>query len=227
MDETIVDPDEGSNGAGPPPAAFEEPEPFEEPETAAEPGPRACPSWSPWPRPSPSPSSGRSRSTLGGARVRGGSVPEPEPEPEPDLEPELEPVAELEIVEAELEAVEEETPPDADVVFDMKPDLVELPEPAASGDAAVSDLESELGSLQETARRADELAGERRAADQRAEERRRRELRAARGRPRPPPSAGSRSSKLRISGVDTLAEELRRTTAKLEEVNRVLEGSVG
>ena len=31
----------------------------------------------------------------------------------------------------------------------------------------------------------------------------------------------------RINGVDTLADELRATTAKLEEVNRVLEGSVG
>ena len=41
------------------------------------------------------------------------------------------------------------------------------------------------------------------------------------------PSAGSKSSKSGSDGVDTLADELRATTAKLEEVNRVLEGSVG
>jgi predicted RNase H-like nuclease (RuvC/YqgF family) len=126
--------------------------------------------------------------------------------------------------EPELELVEEETPHD-DVVFDLKPDLVQLPEAVTSGDAGVSGLESELGALQETARRADELAAtvERRidelksGADERtaqveadltAAQRRVEELEA------------------QVSGVDTLAEELRATTAKLEEVNRVLEGSV-
>jgi chromosome segregation ATPase len=89
----------------------------------------------------------------------------------------------------------------------------------------VSDLESELGSLQETARRADELAAtvERRISELKGDtvertERLEADLAAARRR--------VEELEAHASGVDTLAEELRATTAKLEEVNRVLEGSV-
>jgi hypothetical protein len=248
IEETIVDADESSNGAGPPPAASEQVEPPSEPEPVSEFEPE--PVSEPEPMSEPEPVS----------EFEPEPVTEPEPvsefeleslsEPEAPIEPELEPLAqaeslaefgadpethseepEFEVVqfpepepEPELELVEEETPHD-DVVFDLKPDLVQLPEAVTSGDAGVSGLESELGALQETARRADELAAtvERRidelksGADERtaqveadltAAQRRVEELEA------------------QVSGVDTLAEELRATTAKLEEVNRVLEGSV-
>jgi hypothetical protein len=143
---------------------------------------------------------------------------------EPDAEPEPAQELEFELVhfpEPEPEVVESDPEPDA--VVDLKPELLPLQEPSAG---AGSDLETELGSLQETARRADELAAtvERRiselkgGADERVAsletdlavaQRRIEELEAQAG------------------GVDTLAEELRATTAKLEEVNRVLEGSIG
>ena len=90
MDETIVDPDEGSNGAGPPRLLSRSP----------------SLSRSPRPRPSPGPERARAGALGPGRvprRVRGGpeqhseepefevvQFPEPEPEPEPDLEPELE-----------------------------------------------------------------------------------------------------------------------------------------
>ncbi len=88
----------------------------------------------------------------------------------------------------------------------------------------MTDLEGELGSLQETARRADELATsvERRIAELKSADERSARLEADLV------AAEQRVGELegQVSGVDTLAEELRATTAKLEEVNRVLEGSV-
>ncbi|HEY7257118.1 MAG TPA: hypothetical protein VH476_10600 [Solirubrobacterales bacterium] len=144
-----------------------------------------------------------------------------EPEVEADREPESG-ESEFELVQFPEAEIEPEEEPEPEAVFDLKPELVRLPQP--SGDAATY-LESELGSLQETARRADELAAtvERRITELKtgADERVARldaDLAAAQRR--------VEELEAQVSGVDTLAEELRATTAKLEEVNRVLEGSV-
>jgi hypothetical protein len=240
LDEPILDADESRNGAGPPPVAFEEqPEPPSEPEqeplaqaeSLAEFGaPPERPSEEPALEvepPSEEPEFELEANTEDPALEVEPPTEEPEFEleqhaeehafevvqfPEPESPPEFESPPELEVVEEGLTSGAE-----ADVVFDIKPDL--------GGDAAVGGLESELGSLQETARRADELATEverridelKSGADERtaqleadltAAQRRVEELEA------------------RVGGVDTLAEELRATTAKLEDVNRVLEGSV-
>jgi hypothetical protein len=205
LDETTIDPEEGANGAGPPvTAAFEEPQPPSEPEL--EPFAQA-----------------ESLAEFGSEPV----LEESQVESEPVLEDELEPIGEPDAVDSEFELVQFPEPDnEPDVVLDMKPELVQLPEPEVEASVgAASDLEGELGSLQETARRADELAA--------TVERRITELKSG---------ADERSAQLegdlsvaerrieeleaRMSGVDTLAEELRATTAKLEEVNRVLEGSV-
>jgi hypothetical protein len=150
---------------------------------------------------------------------------DPGPEPEAIAQPtpgELELIRFPEI-EPDLELVGTEPELEPEAVFDLKPELVEFPEPTA--DAGVSDLESELGSLQETTRRADELAStvERRIAELKSGDGRAEQLEADLE------AAQRRVEELeaQVNGVDTLAEELRATTAKLEEVNRVLEGSVG
>ena len=97
--------------------------------------------------------------------------------------------------------------------------------PIRSPWSSPTEIESELGSLQEVARRSDELAGnvERRINELKSADERSVQLEADLD------VAQRRVGELeeRISGVDTLAEELRATTTKLEEVNRVLEGSVG
>jgi hypothetical protein len=163
--------------------------------------------------------------------------PELHPEPEHDLEPEVEPEPVPEPMPELVQFPAPEPEPGLEIVSEPMPELVQFPEPTSApepepvanvdvGSAAggLTDIESELGSLQETARRADELAttverritelkrgddrSERLEADLLAAQRRVEELEA------------------QVSGVDTLAEELRATTAKLEEVNRVLEGSV-
>jgi hypothetical protein len=139
-----------------------------------------------------------------------------------ETEPELELVRFAE-VEPALEVVD----------FDHAPELVQFPgrdsdsesdpEPAAQANG-IAGLEDEIGSLQETARRADELAStvERRIDELKNADDRVAQLEADLL------SAQQRVGELeeQVSGVDTLAEELRATTAKLEEVNRVLEGSV-
>jgi DNA repair exonuclease SbcCD ATPase subunit len=144
---------------------------------------------------------------------------QPESEPEPEAPPELEP------------EVESEPEPEPIVPFDPEPvpQITPEPEPTPDLDASASgelaDLSTELGALQETARRADELAvtverriEELKGADERAQ-RLERELLAAQRR--------IDELEQRLSGVDTAAEELRATTEKLEEVSRALEGSVG
>jgi hypothetical protein len=150
---------------------------------------------------------------------------EPEAEPSVEPEPAVEPGVVL-LPEPELA----DEAPEPDVVLELKPELVRFPDvelgsgPDTDSDDARLDLEDELGSLQESARRADELAAR------------------VEGRIAELEGAGSQAGRLeadleaalrrveqlerQLSGVDTLAEELRATTAKLEDVNRVLEGSV-
>jgi hypothetical protein len=156
-----------------------------------------------------------------------GGAAEPDPELEPEVDPELEPEVDPELglvrfpePESKFEVVEAD--PEPEVVIDLKPELVRFPEDRAG---ATAELADELGSLQETARRADELAAtvERRIGELKsgADER-------AAGLEADLAAAHRRVDELeaQTSGIDTLAEELRATTAKLEEVNRVLEGSV-
>jgi DNA repair ATPase RecN len=111
--------------------------------------------------------------------------------------------------------------PAVEPVVELAPEVE--PDPEAVG--ALTAIETELGSLQETARRSDELAGnvERRINELKTADDRAVQLQADLD------VAQRRVEELeeRIDGVDTLADELRATTAKLEEVNRVLEGSVG
>ena len=110
-------------------------------------------------------------------------------------------------------------------VFEPVVDPAPESEPESEPVSGPTEIESELGSLQEVARRSDELAGnvERRINELKSADERSVQLEADLD------VAQRRVGELeeRISGVDTLAEELRATTAKLEEVNRVLEGSVG
>ena len=111
--------------------------------------------------------------------------------------------------------------PASEPVVDPAPES----EPESEPVSGPTEIESELGSLQEVARRSDELAGnvERRINELKSADERSVQLEADLD------VAQRRVGELeeRTSGVDTLAEELRATTAKLEEVNRVLEGSVG
>jgi hypothetical protein len=171
---------------------------------------------------------------------------QPTEEPVNSFEPTEEPVASGEVGEVG----EVELPPLSEVDLAEITPVAEAPEPVAEapvpeqgpepepepirlhevGQAApagtgLSELETEIGSLQETARRADELAvsverriGELKSADERSA-RLEADLDVAQGR--------VEELEARMAGVDTLAEELRSTTAKLEEVNRILEGSVG
>jgi MshEN domain len=168
------------------------------------------------------------------------AAPEPplEVEPSLDVEPppsqeqttEEEPVVEDEtVVNFGNGLVETQTPvespdgysPVLEPVVDPAPES----EPESEPVSGPTEIESELGSLQEVARRSDELAGnvERRINELKSADERSVQLEADLD------VAQRRVGELeeRISGVDTLAEELRATTAKLEEVNRVLEGSVG
>ena len=169
------------------------------------------------------------------------AAPEPSLEVEPslDVEPppsqeqttEEEPVVEDEtVVNFGNGLVETQTPversrdgysPAFEPVVDPAPES----EPESEPVSGPTEIESELGSLQEVARRSDELAGnvERRINELKSADERSVQLEADLD------VAQRRVGELeeRISGVDTLAEELRATTAKLEEVNRVLEGSVG
>ncbi len=168
----------------------------------------------------------------------------PEPlvvvQPPPEQTTEEEPVVEDEtIVDVETVFVgnqspdegRDEDPPAFEPVVELAPDGQPDPEPIPElvppppGPVAFTEIESELGSLQETARRADELAGnvERRINELKSADERAVQLEADLD------VAQRRVGELeeRISGVDSLADELRATTAKLEEVNRVLEGSVG
>lgn len=178
------------------------------------------------------------------------AVPEPMPvemlqiDQEPEQTTEEEPVVEDEIV-VDLETAMVDTPTpvetpvesgdDAPQAFEPQEEVASEGEPAAAELASVPSpetdavglarIERELGSLQESTRRADGLAGdvERRINELKSADERSVQLEADLN------VAQRRVEELeeQISGVDTLAEELRETTTKLEEVNRVLEGSVG
>jgi predicted RNase H-like nuclease (RuvC/YqgF family) len=157
---------------------------------------------------------------------------EPTTEEEPVVEDET-------VVDIETVLNETQTPvesgEEAPVAFEPLVEVAPSPEadpeqapesaPRSGETGGFTEIESELGSLQETARRADELAGnvERRINELKSADERSVQLEADLD------VSQRRVEELeeRISGVDTLADELRATTAKLEEVNRVLEGSVG
>jgi hypothetical protein len=130
------------------------------------------------------------------SRLASQPAPQPEPEPVPEPQPEPEPA----------------------------PEPQPEPEPAPAPEGEVGDLSSELRALRETASKADALAvavgrriEELEGADERAQ-RLERELQAAQQR--------NAELERRLSGVDTAAAGLRETTEKLEEMYRVLQGSM-
>jgi hypothetical protein len=140
-------------------------------------------------------------------RNRAGSAVAPQhasrPEPRPEPEPEPEPVAAAPEPEPEsVAAAPEEPTPDGEL-GDLSAELTALREATRKADA----LTVTVG------RRIEELEG----ADERAQ-RLERELRAAQER--------NAELERRLSGVDAAAAELRETTEKLEQMYRVLEGSV-
>jgi len=145
-----------------------------------------------------------------GSQIESESTPEPEPEPEPVPTPEPE--------SAPVSTSRPEPEPEPE------PEPRPEPEQPVAGDG-LGDLSDELRMLRETAQKADALAvtvGRRVEELEGADERARRlesELRAAQER--------NADLERRLSGVDAAAAELRETTKKLEEMYRVLEGSVG
>jgi hypothetical protein len=141
--------------------------------------------------------------------------PEPQPESEPEPQPESEPDPEPESNGQQQE--EREQPQRTERAAAM-------PEGSVPG-GGLGRLSAELRVLRETTRKADALAitvgrriEELEGAGERAQ-RLERELRAAQER--------NADLERRLSGVDAAAAELRETTEKLEEMYRVLEGSVG
>ncbi len=179
--------------------------------------------------------------------------PEPEPEPEvelellpeplievelePEVEDEPDPEVELEFVPEPMVEVEQEPEVEVEPVVELEPlpepevepepepgpEILGESDPGPSASGELRDLSAELRALQETARRSDELAltVEQRVDELKRADDRSQELESALR------AAERRVEELesQLTGVDAVADELRATTEKLEEVNRVLEGS--